>query len=205
MRKIFTLIIVLLSVAAVYASELADSATCVKKPRQSVGLVLSGGGAKGIAHAGVIQALEENGIPIDYIAGTSMGAIVGSLYASGYTPKEIIDLILSDSFSSWSTGKINPSLTYYCLKPELSPAIVKMNIGKKESGLSTSILPSSFISPFPMNIGFVEVFTPHTAVCEGDFNKLFVPFRCVTSDVFNKKKVVMPVASPELAMRWIVA
>lgn len=42
-----------------------------------------------------------------------------------------------------------------------------------------------------MNIGFVEVFTPHTAVCEGDFNKLFVPFRCVTSDVFNKKKVVM--------------
>lgn len=40
-----------------------------------------------------------------------------------------------------------------------------------------------------MNIGFVEVFTPHTAVCEGDFNKLFVPFRCVTSDVFNKKKV----------------
>ena len=191
MRKIFTLIIVLLSVAAVYASELADSATCVKKPRQSVGLVLSGGGAKGIAHAGVIQALEENGIPIDYIAGTSMGAIVGSLYASGYTPKEIIDLILSDSFSSWSTGKINPSLTYYCLKPEQSPAIVKMNIGKKESGLSTSILPSSFISPFPMNIGFVEVFTPHTAVCEGDFNKLFVPFRCVTSDVFNKKKVVM--------------
>ena len=166
MRKISTLIIVLLSVAAVYASELADSATCVKKPRQSVGLVLSGGGAKGIAHAGVIQALEENGIPIDYIAGTSMGAIVGSLYASGYTPKEIIDLILSDSFSSWSTGKINPSLTYYCLKPEQSPAIVKMNIGKKESGLSTSILPSSFISPFPMNIGFVEVFTPHTAVCE---------------------------------------
>lgn len=64
MRKIFTLIIVLLSVAAVYASELADSATCVKKPRQSVGLVLSGGGAKGIAHAGVIQALEENGIPM---------------------------------------------------------------------------------------------------------------------------------------------
>lgn len=93
--------------------------------------MLSGGGAKGIAHAGVIQALEENGIPIDYIAGTSMGAIVGSLYASGYTPKEIIDLILSDSFSSWSTGKINPSLTYYCLKPEQSPAIVKMNIGKK--------------------------------------------------------------------------
>lgn len=160
--------------------------------RKSVGLVLSGGGAKGIAHAGVIQALEENGIPIDYIAGTSMGAIVGGLYAAGYTPKEITDLILSDDFSSWSTGKVDPSLTYYYLKPEPSPAIVKMNIGKNDLGMSkTTILPSSFISPFPMNIGFVEVFAPHTAVCEGDFDKLFVPFRCVTSDVFNKKKVVM--------------
>ena len=61
---------------------------------QSVGLVLSGGGAKGIAHIGVIQALEDNDIPIDYIAGTSMGAIVGGLYAAGYTPQEMIDLIL---------------------------------------------------------------------------------------------------------------
>lgn len=172
-------------------AEPVDSLRQGLNQRKSVGLVLSGGGAKGIAHAGVIQALEENGIPIDYIAGTSMGAIVGGLYASGYTPREITNLILSDSFSSWSTGKVDPSLTYYYLKPEMSPAIVKMNIGKKETGLSTTLLPSSFISPFPMNIGFVEVFAPHTAVCEGDFNRLFVPFRCVTSDVYNKCKVVM--------------
>ena len=58
-----------------------------------VGLVLSGGGAKGIAHIGVIQALEENDIPIDYITGTSMGAIVGGLYASGYTPSEMLGLL----------------------------------------------------------------------------------------------------------------
>ena len=53
---------------------------------QKVGLVLSGGGAKGAAHIGVIKALEENNIPIDYVAGTSIGAIIGSLYAMGYTP-----------------------------------------------------------------------------------------------------------------------
>ncbi|MBP7486137.1 MAG: patatin-like phospholipase family protein, partial [Parabacteroides sp.] len=53
---------------------------------QRVGLVLSGGGAKGAAHIGVIKALEENNIPIDYIAGTSIGSIIGSLYAMGYTP-----------------------------------------------------------------------------------------------------------------------
>lgn len=71
--------------------------------QQSVGLVLSGGGAKGIAHIGVIKALEENNIPIDYIAGTSMGAIVGGLYAAGYTPEEMMELIESKGFSYWST------------------------------------------------------------------------------------------------------
>ena len=56
---------------------------------QSVGLVLSGGGAKGMAHIGVIRVLEENNIPIDYIAGTSIGAIVGGLYAAGYSTEEM--------------------------------------------------------------------------------------------------------------------
>ena len=56
---------------------------------QTVGLVLSGGGAKGLAHIAVIKALEENGIPIDYIAGTSMGAIVAGLYAAGFSSEEM--------------------------------------------------------------------------------------------------------------------
>ena len=59
---------------------------------QKVGLVMSGGGAKGAAHIGVIKALEENNIPIDYVAGTSIGAIIGSLYAMGYTPEEMLAL-----------------------------------------------------------------------------------------------------------------
>ena len=58
-----------------------------QESHQSVGLVLSGGGAKGIAHIGAIKALEDNNIPIDYITGTSMGAIVGALYAIGYYPR----------------------------------------------------------------------------------------------------------------------
>ena len=62
---------------------------------QSVGLVLSGGGAKGLSHVGVIKALEEYNIPIDYICGTSMGAIVGSLYAAGLTPDEMLALFKS--------------------------------------------------------------------------------------------------------------
>ena len=62
---------------------------------QRVGLVLSGGGAKGMTHIGIIRALEENGIPIDYVTGTSMGAIISSLYAMGYSPDEMFELIKS--------------------------------------------------------------------------------------------------------------
>ncbi|MDE5573623.1 MAG: patatin-like phospholipase family protein, partial [Muribaculaceae bacterium] len=90
----------------------------------SVGLVLSGGGAKGIAHIGVIQALEDNNIPIDYVVGTSMGAIVGGLYAAGYTPAEMMELLESKDFANWSTGQINESLTYYFFKHNPTPAML---------------------------------------------------------------------------------
>ena len=68
---------------------------------QKVGLVLSGGGAKGLTHIGIIRALEENNIPIDYITGTSMGAIIGSLYAMGYSPDDMETLISSPDFKRW--------------------------------------------------------------------------------------------------------
>ena len=67
--------------------------TTAVKARPKVGLVLSGGGAKGAAHIGVLKYIEEAGIPIDYIAGTSMGSIVGGMYALGYASDEILDII----------------------------------------------------------------------------------------------------------------
>ena len=80
---------------------------------QRVGLVLSGGGAKGMTHIGIIRALEENGIPIDYIAGTSMGAIIGSLYAMGYSPDDMEALLRSPEFKRWYTGTVEPKYAYY--------------------------------------------------------------------------------------------
>ena len=86
MRKIFLVFITLwLIIPAIHA--------------QKVGLVLSGGGAKGMTHIGIIRALEENNIPIDYIAGTSMGAIIGSLYAMGYSPDDMVELLKSEDIS----------------------------------------------------------------------------------------------------------
>ena len=88
---------------------------------QKVGLVLSGGGAKGCTHIGVIRALEENGIPIDYIAGTSMGAIVASLYAMGYTPDEMEELLSSEDFITWQRGQITDNLKFFFKSEDETP------------------------------------------------------------------------------------
>lgn len=168
---------------------LAPAALKAQEARQSVGLVLSGGGAKGIAHIGVIQALEDNDIPIDYIAGTSMGTIVGALYSMGYTPDEMIQLILSKGFSYWSTGKIDPELRYYFANESDSPALFSLPLGKKSAEAGDSV-PASVISPQPMSFAFMELFSAYTAQCQGDFNKLFVPFRCVASNITKKRKHV---------------
>lgn len=157
---------------------------------ESVGLVLSGGGAKGIAHIGVIQALEENEIPIDYVTGTSMGAIIGGLYAAGYSPQEMMELMQSPEFAHWSTGVIDERLSYFFDKADPTPAFVTVNLGARDSVKTSSILPSSIISPLPMNFAFMDLFAKYTAQCNGNFDNLFVPFRCVASDVYSKRKVV---------------
>lgn len=155
---------------------------------QRVGLVMSGGGAKGIAHIGVIKALEENNIPIDYVAGTSMGAIVAALYAMGYTPDEMIALIKSKDFVSWSTGEIDAKYIYYFRRPESTPTFINFKLNKQK-GIS-NLLPQSLINPLPMNLGFLSIFAPYTAACRGDFDKLFVPYRAVASNIYEKKAVV---------------
>lgn len=156
-------------------------------PQQRVGLVLSGGGAKGIAHAGVIQALEENDIAIDYVAGTSMGAIVGGLYSCGYSPEEMMELFTSPQFSFASTGQINPDMVYYFSAPTPSPVLFTLSLGNDSIARQ---VPQSLISPVPMNYEFIEIFAPSTARCDGDFNKLMVPFRCVASNVEGRHKEV---------------
>ena len=160
-------------------------------PAQKVGLVLSGGGAKGAAHIGVIKALEENNIPIDYITGTSIGAIIGSLYAIGYNPDEMLALMLSDEFGYWQTGQVENDLVYYFKKPDPTPEFMHFSIDFTDSVLvKTNILPSSLINPIQMNLAFMNLYAQATAKAGWNFDNLFVPFRCIGSDVYNKKAIV---------------
>lgn len=159
---------------------------------QKVGLVLSGGGAKGMTHIGIIRALEENNIPIDYITGTSMGAIVGSMYAMGYSPDEMEELLASDDFKRWYSAQIEENYIYYFKKNPPTPEFFNIRMSFKDSlSIKPQILPASVVNPIQMNLVFLDLFARATASCRGDFNNLFVPFRCVASDVYNKRQLVM--------------
>lgn len=160
---------------------------------QKVGLVLSGGGAKGITHLGVIKALEDDNVPIDYIAGTSMGAIVGSMYAMGHTADEIIEILKSEDFRRWSTGELDPKYTYYYRNSDPKPTIaeIKFNIRNLDSlSLKPKFLPTNIIPALQMNYAFVELYSRVNALSKENFDSLFVPFRCVASDIYRKEAVV---------------
>ena len=157
---------------------------------QSVGLVLSGGGANGITHIGIIQALEENDIPIDYIAGTSIGAIVGGLYAMGYTPQEMLDLLCSKEFQQCYSGEVDKDNIYYIKQNDPTPELYAINATLGDSTAGVQALPQSLIDPIHMNIKIPELCIQATAACKENFDSLFVPFRCVASDVYNKREVV---------------
>ncbi len=157
---------------------------------QKVGLVLSGGGARGLAHIGVIKVLEANHIPIDYITGTSMGAIIGGLYAAGYTTQEMEALFRSDEFYFWSTGKIQEEYRYFFKQPEENPAWIDLRLEKRDN--KVKILPPTNIIPqWQMDFTFMEMMAPTTAVIRNNFDNLFVPFRCIATEVHRNKQVVL--------------
>lgn len=154
---------------------------------QKVGLVLSGGAASGIAHIGVLKALEENHIPIDYITGTSMGALIGSLYAMGYSPDQIHVMVKSEQFRNWSEGIVDQKYAYYFKRDENNASWITFKLS--DSSL-TSILPTNLISPTAMDFGIMELAGGAAAAANYNFDSLFIPFRCVASDIEQKLSVV---------------
>lgn len=163
---------------------------------QSVGLVLSGGGAKGLSHIGVIKALEENGVPIDYVSGTSIGSIVGGLYAIGLSPDEMVALMKTREFQAWYTGDGEREFFSYLYSGYPTPSMVNLNLKWDEKALGEGrrklkfSFPTSLVSPYPMDIAFVQIFANASAAAGYDFDNLMVPFFCVSADVLHKRPYV---------------
>ena len=199
LRTIFTLILLFACI------------TLVPARAQRVGLVLSGGGAKGLYHVGVIRALEENAIPIDYVAGTSMGSIVAGMYAAGYTPEEMTEICTSGQIEQWMTGRIDDRYRHYYkeigrkgemvsvrlnLSREERDSLSAVRRARRERGLPqkerrTIELPSALIASDQIDLALIGYFMPATVVSGGNFDSLMVPYRCVAADMNERRAVVM--------------
>ena len=166
---------------------------------QRVGVVLSGGGSSGVAHVGVLKALEENHIPIDYIAGTSMGALVGGMYAMGYTPNEIEKIILSEAFDKMVFGKTDDKYIYYFRERDPNSSWVGLKF-RVDSTIHTS-LPTSIISPVTMDFAFLESTSAVSQAAGYNFDSLLIPYRAVAADIHNKAEVIFRNGDVGQAMR----
>lgn len=155
---------------------------------QRVGLVLSGGGASGFAHIGVLKALEENNIPIDYITGTSAGALVGSMYSCGYSPAEIEAYVLSEKFQLMAQGMLEPRQEFLLREPEINSSLLSFSFSK--DSIFKKSLPTNFIRPELLDYEMMRILGMPSAAMNNNFDSLFVPFRCVASDITAKQSTV---------------
>jgi NTE family protein len=159
-----------------------DNNTQNKRPK--VGLVLSGGGAKGLAHIGVLKVIDSLNIKVDYIAGTSMGAIVGGLYASGYNANQ-----LETIFSNIDVD---------ALLQDYTPREAKSFYEKRNDEIYALILPfnkfklglPSGLSKGLYNFNLISLLTKHVSNVR-DFNQLPIPFLCIATDAETGEKVVL--------------
>jgi len=166
---------------------------------QKVGLVLSGGGAKGLAHIGILKALEENNIPVDYITGTSMGGIVGAMYAAGYSPAQIEKVALSTDFQDWVSGRYNSDYSFFFQKKSTNPSIFTAKLSV-DSNLRMSFR-SNLVNDIPLNFALMELFSQASAIAKDDFDHLFVPYRCMVSDVLSQTSITVAKGSLAEAVR----
>ena len=169
--------------------------------RPKVGVVLCGGGAKGAAHVGVLKVLEENNIPIDYIVGTSMGAIIAGLYAIGYSAAELDSLIMAQDWNVVMSDRIPRSSRSFQSKRRQDEYILRIPFGagdysRLSAGMQRRSEETSILSNIPLAmVNGQNIYNLFTKLSVGyqdslDFNRMPIPFACVAVDLISKKEVV---------------
>jgi len=152
-------------------------------PRPKLGLALSGGGAKGLAHLGVIKVMEEAGLKPDYITGVSMGSIVGGLYALGYSPDSIATMFRTYNWDAALSDRIPENKIIFLEKRHYFNSLISLPITR-----SAIKIPAGLINGQLIESGFNHYFWPAAHI--SDFSELPVPFLCLATDVLTSKKVI---------------
>ncbi|MDP4209986.1 MAG: patatin-like phospholipase family protein [Bacteroidota bacterium] len=181
-----------------FALGLTVSSQELPSKRPKVGLVLSGGGAKGLAHIGVIKVLEEAGVPIDYIGGTSMGAIIGGLYAMGYSVPQLDSIVRSIDWEDLLTDKVLRQNLAMIEKDEDVKYLFSFPIRDKKIALPSGIVAGQNISSYLSNLT-----SPVYKI--KDFAKLPIPYLCLATDIERGKPVILKKGNLAEAMRASMA
>jgi len=166
---------------------------------QKVAVVFSGGAAKGIAHIGVLKALEESEIPIDYVIGTSMGGIVAGCYAAGMSPEAIEAIMLKENLLRWINGQLEDGYNYYYNKSENRPSFVRLNLSLDST--RNFNLNSAIANDLSLNFAMAEYMAQPAAIANGNFDSLFVPLRVVAAEIFTQREVILKKGSLAAALR----
>lgn len=166
---------------------------------QKIGLVLSGGGASGLSHIGVLKALEENDIPVDYIAGTSVGSIIGGYYAIGYSPAEIEEVVKTSFFQNITKGDLPAKYDYLIKQREDFASWITFKYNWKDNYMKN--LPTNVINSIPIDYYLMETFTGAANAVSNNFDSLMIPFRCLASDIQNKRSVIFKSGDLPSALR----
>jgi NTE family protein len=169
--------------------------THAKTVRPKLGLVLEGGGALGLAHIGVITWMEEHRIPVSYVAGTSMGGLVGGVYATGKSPAEVRQIINGINWDEVLSGVIPFRDLSFRQKQDAHEVPGSLEFGLRD-GLQ---FPSGFNTGQGVNLVLDSIALPYSDI--SSFNDLPIPFACVASDLVSGKPHVFRDGSLELAMR----
>ena len=162
----------------------------------SIGLALSGGGARGLAHVGVLKVLEELRIPISCVTGTSMGAVVGGTFASGTSPEKMEEIVLKADWDEIFRDRPPRSEVSVRRKQDDYKTLFAPEFGVKNGGLA---LPKGVIAGVSIE-AFFRVMTT-SALDINDFRKLPIPFRAVATDIETGEAVVLDKGSVAQAMR----
>jgi NTE family protein len=173
-------------------SQVDTTAKTSKRP--TVGLVLSGGGAKGFAYIGLLREIQEAGLPIDYIGGTSIGSIMGGLYAIGYHPDSIAKMVRSIDWDAALTDRIERKYIAYEEKEFGEKYIITLPVTNKSVTTSPYLYYGQEISLL-LNHYFSPAFT------ERDFSKLQTPFLCMGTDLLTGNEVVLDSGYLPMAVR----
>ena len=187
------LIAIILVSSASLSSFPQNAPTAQNNPK--IGLVLEGGGALGLAHIGVIQWLEEHRIPVSYIAGTSMGGLVGGVYATGRNPAEVRELVESIQWNDVLRGQVPFQNLTFRRKQD---AVVYP--GAIEFGLKKGLqFPEGFNTGQEVQFILDRVALPYSTI--QNFDQLPIPFACVAADLVTSKQYVFRSGNLATAMR----